>query len=57
MFSNKESAFNDPTVSKTADFDSLKKFADEAEYDFRIDIASEYHQERVVKYENLMQSW
>ena len=57
ILKNKDKAFSDPTVSKTADFESLKQFADMAEYDFQIAIAGDYHRERVAKYEDSMQSW
>ena len=57
MFADKDYAFADPTVSKIADFESLKEFADAAEFDFQTSIASEYHQERIAIYEDRMQSW
>ena len=57
MLLDKDSAFADPTISKTADFEALKEFADAAEYDHQTKIVSEYHQERVAKYEDKMQSW
>ncbi|KAJ3279301.1 Cilia- and flagella-associated protein 70, partial [Blyttiomyces sp. JEL0837] len=57
MFSEPESAFIDPTISKTADFSLLKKFADESEFDCQIHNASIYHQERIAKFEDSMQAW
>lgn len=57
MLTDKDRAFVDPTMSKTADFESLKEFADAAEYDFQIKIATEYHRERVAKYDDMMHAW
>ena len=57
MLADKDRAFVDPTASKTADFESLKEFANAAEYDFQIKIATEYHQERVAKFEDRMEAW
>ena len=57
MLSSKDEAFADPTLGKTADFESLKHFADDAEYNFQIKKAFEYHQERVAKFEDKMDSW
>ncbi len=57
LFADKDAAFRDPTLVKTADFDALKEFADMAEFDFQIQSAFEYHQERVAKYEDKMHAW
>ncbi|KAJ3116252.1 Cilia- and flagella-associated protein 70 [Phlyctochytrium bullatum] len=57
MFNDKDSAFSDPTLSKTADFSTLKKFAEEAEEDNNINVAMSYHQERIAKYEDSFQAW
>ncbi|KAJ3101698.1 Cilia- and flagella-associated protein 70 [Phlyctochytrium planicorne] len=57
MFKEREASFADPTVSKTADFSLLKKFADEAEEDHNISISTAYHQERIAKYEDSFQAW
>ncbi|KAJ3196420.1 Cilia- and flagella-associated protein 70 [Irineochytrium annulatum] len=57
MFRDKETAFVDPTVSRTADFALLKKFADQAEEDHNTPIAATYHLERVAKYEDSTQAW
>ena len=57
MLADKDRAFVDPTASKTADYESLKEFANAAEYDFQIKIALEYHQERVAKFEDRMEAW
>ncbi|KND04050.1 uncharacterized protein SPPG_01495 [Spizellomyces punctatus DAOM BR117] len=57
MFRDKSTAFVDPTLTKTADFQILKNFADTAEVDHLTDLASRYHQERIVKYEDSMQAW
>ncbi|KAJ3297860.1 Cilia- and flagella-associated protein 70 [Borealophlyctis nickersoniae] len=56
VFHDKAAAFVDPTITKTADFQLLKKFADTAERDHSISIAASYHQERVAKYEDSMQA-
>ena len=57
MFRDQETAFGDPTISKTADFALLKKFADQAEIDYNVVVAATYHQERIAKYEDSMQAW
>ncbi|KAJ3416941.1 Cilia- and flagella-associated protein 70 [Chytridiales sp. JEL 0842] len=56
MFRNKEMAFVDPTISRTADFSLLKAFADQAELDYNVAIAATYHKERIAKYEDSMQA-
>ncbi|KAJ3045423.1 Cilia- and flagella-associated protein 70 [Rhizophlyctis rosea] len=57
IFHDKAQLFVDPTVSKTADFTMLKKFADSAELDHSIQIATSYHQERLAKFEDSLQAW
>lgn len=57
MFKDPENAFIDPTVSKTADFSLLKTFADQAEFENSLQIAAIYHQERMAKYGDSMQTW
>ncbi|KAJ3142013.1 Cilia- and flagella-associated protein 70 [Physocladia obscura] len=57
IFKNVDSAFIDPTVLRTADLVMLKKFADQSELDNEISIAATYHQERIAKYEDCLQTW
>jgi hypothetical protein len=57
MLSDKDHAFTDPTLGRTADFESLKEFADTAEYNFQIRKAFDYHQERVAKFEDKKDAW
>ncbi|KAI8838398.1 hypothetical protein BC829DRAFT_447402 [Chytridium lagenaria] len=57
MFHDKETAFTDPTTTKTADFSLLSRFAKEAEEDHNVSIATSYHQERISKYEDSFQAW
>ncbi|KAJ3056144.1 Cilia- and flagella-associated protein 70 [Rhizophlyctis rosea] len=57
IFHDKSHLFVDPTVSKTADFKMLKKFADAAELNYSVPIAVSYHQERLAKFEDSLQAW
>ncbi|KAI9098181.1 hypothetical protein DFS34DRAFT_619887 [Phlyctochytrium arcticum] len=56
-FRDRSTLFTDPTISKTADFQTLKEFADVAEADHAVDLAAGYHQERIVKYDDSMLAW
>ncbi|KAJ3214771.1 Cilia- and flagella-associated protein 70 [Dinochytrium kinnereticum] len=57
MFNDKDAAFADPTACKTADFNLLKRFAEEAEEDHNVMVAMGYHQERIAKFEDSFQAW
>ncbi|KAJ3295071.1 Cilia- and flagella-associated protein 70 [Rhizoclosmatium sp. JEL0117] len=57
MFKDVDSAFIDPSVLRTADFSMLKSFADQSELDHDISCAATYHQERIAKYEDSLQTW
>ncbi|KAI9204949.1 uncharacterized protein BJ171DRAFT_423701, partial [Polychytrium aggregatum] len=57
MFKNRVALAEDPTISRTADFNSLKSFADREETERNLHVAALYHQERVSKYEESMQAW
>ncbi|KAI8835610.1 hypothetical protein BJ741DRAFT_607390 [Chytriomyces cf. hyalinus JEL632] len=57
MFKDVEAAFIDPSVLRTADFGMLKSFADQNELDHDVPMAASYHQERIAKYEDSLQTW
>ncbi|KAI8618763.1 hypothetical protein BC830DRAFT_1107404 [Chytriomyces sp. MP71] len=57
MFKEVDSAFLDPSILRTADFTMLKAFADQSELDHDIPVAGTYHQERIAKYEDSLQTW
>ncbi|KAI9339399.1 hypothetical protein BDR26DRAFT_837865 [Obelidium mucronatum] len=57
MFKDVDSAFIDPAVLRTADFTMLKSFADQSELDHDVAVAATYHQERIAKYEDSLQTW
>lgn len=57
IFRDKRTLFADPTISKTADFQDLKRFADEAEIDADSERAGWYHRERVARFEDSAQAW